>query len=84
MGLFVVFVVFVFSRRFFTKPTNPSRKPKMPKTTKEDKKHIRNNQKKQFLKVSDSPLDMGLVFLVSGFPGGFYKTKQNLRENQKY
>ena len=81
MGLFV-FVLLVFPK-VFTKPKNPSRKPKIQKKNQRKPKNIRNNQKPKFLKVSASPLDMGFVFLFLGFPEGFYKTK-NFRENQKY
>ena len=80
---FVFFCFFVFPK-VFTKPKQPSRKPKIPKKTKENQKNIRENQKTKLFKVSDPPLDMGLVFVVAWFPQIFLQNQNNLRENQKY
>ena len=61
------FFVLLVSPKVFTKPKNPSRKPKIPKKTKENQKTLGKNKKTKCLKVSDPPLDMGLFFLFFVF-----------------
>ena len=84
MGL-VLFGFSVFPK-VFTKPKKLSRKPKIQKKT---KKTFGKPKKTKLLKVSDPPLDTGLVFCFFGFPEGFYKTKKtfdktkNTKENQR-
>ena len=71
MGL-VLFVLLVFPK-VFRKPKNPSGEPQIPKKTKEHQTKLRENQTQtKFLKVSDPPLDMGLVlFGYFVFPKSF-------------
>ena len=67
MGLF--FVCFLVFPKVFTKPTNYSRKPQIPKTTKENQQNIRTNKTTtKLLRVSASPLDMVLFFCLFGVP----------------
>ena len=67
---------FRFSRRFLKKQKN-FWKTKIPKKTKENQKYFRENQKNKVLKVSNPPLDMGLVlFGFSVFPKVFRKPKK--------
>ena len=75
MGL-VLFVFLVFPK-VFTKPTNPSRKPKIQKKTKENQTNIRNNQKNKVFKGFRPTLGyvFCFLFLFFWFPEGFYKTK---------
>ena len=86
------FLLFGFPECFFVQDTKqPSRKPNIPKKTKEHKKHLRENpNKNKCLKVSDPLLDMGLVlFVFVGFPKVVRKTKQpfgktkNTKDNQR-
>ena len=73
MGL--VFCSFGFPKGFY-KTKKSFEKAKKLKKTKENQKHIRKNQITKFWKVSGSPLDMGFVFFVFGFPESFYTTKK--------
>ena len=93
LGYGFVFFVFLVFPKVFTKPTNPSRKPKIQKKTKENQTNIRKHKKNnKLLKVSASPLDMGFVFFLCffGFPEGFYNKNKNsfekttnTKENQR-
>ena len=46
LDMVFLFVVLVF-QKVFTKPKQPSRKPTIPKTTKENKQNLRENQTKK-------------------------------------
>jgi len=69
--------------KVFRKPTKTFVKTKIPNKTKENQKTFGKTKKPKFLKVSDPPLDLGLVFLVFWFSRRFFWFSKNLRENQK-
>ena len=82
MGL-VMFGCLVFPK-VFRQPNKPSGKPNIQNKTKETKQSFGKTKQTQFLKVSDPPLDLGLVlFFVGGFSRRFLDNQKNLRENQK-
>ena len=74
------FFVFLVFPKVFTKPKNPSRKPKIPKKTKENQKTLGKTKKTKFLKVSDPPLDMVCFFVFLVFPKVFTKPKNPSRK----
>ena len=65
----------------FTKANKYSGKPKIQKKTKENKLTFGKTTKTKFSRFQTHPWILVCFF---GFPEGFYRTKKNLRENQKY
>ena len=90
--MFLFFFVLLVFPKVFTTQNKHSRKPNIPKKTKENPNNLRENQTTNVFK--GFRLTLGYVFV--GFPEGFYKTnktlekttnttenQQNLLENQQ-
>ena len=82
MGLFFLFVW--FSRRFLQNQQIIRENQKYKRKAQKTKQALGKTKQPKFLKVSDSPLDMGLVFLVVWFSRRFLQNQQIIRENQQY
>ena len=77
LGYGFVFAVFP---QVFTKPTNPSRKPTIPKKTKEYQQNIRKNQQNKVFKGFRPTLGYGFVCFCFVFPKVFTKPKNHSRK----
>ena len=81
MGLFFLFCWFL--PKVFRNPKKYSGKPQIPKKTKTNQKHIRENPKNKVVQGFRPTLGYGFVFLF-WFSRRFLDNQQNLWEHQQY